>query len=300
MKLQLLISCILLCACSVNAQCPQTQADCASDDTYVRHWITVPLYRPLQDVLNSLTADQMAELESHLQKTQLLPSQKFTIRYNLGKAFTHQSEIGIYQKMSDPTLIQVSQVITATLTPPFTGTTMEEYEDYWKTHWTALNTANGCDTCSTTDFSDMELAYSDPENYELHKSSSTWKLKYNGPLGNENRQILTGVVTADDKLLVNRDPDGHEVDRNTEDGIQPISLEFPVSLQYMPEGYQQTFGVGLHTGYMFASAITDENDMLELSYGQLDRCVCVRHEDVKGLQEQVVASGKVDGNCNVI
>ena len=54
------------------------------------------------------------------------------------------------------------------------------------------------------------------------------------------------------------------------------------------------------TGYMFVSAITDENDMLELSYGQLDRCVCVRHEDVKGLQEQVVESGKVDSNCNVI
>ena len=40
--------------------------------------------------------------------------------------------------------------------------------------------------------------------------------------------------------------------------------------------------------------------MLELSYGQLDRCVCVRHEDVKGLHEQVVASGNVDGNCDVI
>lgn len=298
MKLQLLISCILMCACSVNAQCPQTQVDCVSDDTYVRHWITVPLYRPLQDVLNSLTAEQMAELETSEQTT-LLTSQKFTIRYNLGEAYTKYNNV--YQKMSDADLIFASKVATSSLTSPFTGSIMQEYQEYWKTHWTAVNTANGCTTCVTTDFSDMELAYSDPENYELHKTSVLWYLKYVGPMGINTQQILTGDVTIDGKLLVNRDPEEHEVDRNTlTDGIQPISLEFPVSTQNIPEGYQVSFGIGKHTGYMFASAITDENDMLELSYGQLDRCVCVRHEDVKGLQEQVVASGKVDGNCDVI
>ena len=298
MKLQLLISCILLCTYGVYAQCPQTQVDCVSDDTYVRHWITVPLYRPLQDILNSLTAEQMAELETSEQTT-LLTSQKFTIRYNLGEAYTKYNNV--YQKMSDPDLIYASQVATASLTSPFTGTTMAEYEAYWIAFWTAVNTANGCTTCVTTDFSDMELAYSDPEYYELHKTSSTWKLKYVGSTGTNTQQILTGDVTTDGTLLVNRDPDGHEVDRNTlTNGIQPISLEFPVSTQNILEGYQTSLGIGKHTGYMFAEAITDENDMLELSYGQLDRCVCVRHEDVKGLQEQVVASGKVDGNCNII
>lgn len=299
MKVFYFATCLFLCISTAQSSCPQTENECVNDDTYVRHWITLPLFRPLQEILNSLTATQINELSTGEQTT-LLPSQKFTIRYNLGEAYTKKNRV--YEKVTDADLILASQVITSTLPSPFTGTNMSEYETYWITHWTAVNAALQCTTCDTSDFSDMELAYNDPEHYELHiTTANEWKLKYVNDLLQKYGNILNGDI-INGKLRVNRDPDRHELDRDLDTpGNQTISLEFPVSTQNLDAGFQAALNLGQHTGYMFASAITDDNDILDLTYGQdtLNRCVCVRHVDLAGLQTSV-DNTKVDGNCNLI
>ena len=285
-------------------ECSQTITECVSDDDVVRGWRmldddelidpdTNDNFRPIQDVLKSLTPTQYTELQT-TQKTTLLSTQKYTIRYNLETVWTKRMT-NVYELYTEAELMYTLNVVLVQQgLPPVT--TFIEYKAAIMYDLITKNGQHGCTGCVTTSFNDMELAYNDPELYELHVSSQTWSLRYIEVVGFTTTEypIMSGHIN-NGELVVLTDPDNDDV---LISGVIH-SFEFPVSLQSQSVAMQGVLGIGKHTGYKFADAITDANDILSFKYGAQGVCTCLAYKDLAGIKSAIDVT-KVNTNCEVL